>query len=126
MSPAFRHSHNSARAISLSQFCKLIWFVNMLILPILAVVLSLLNVAAARAEKPAYVTPNAVQSGSLLLQSSEAGQYVEAPRLATDFNIDVSGPTARARLSQVLKTRPAAGSKGFMSSLCPKTVRSIP
>ena len=108
MSPAFRHSHNNARAISLSQFCKLIWFVNMLILPILAVVLSLLNVASARAEKPAYVTPNAVQSGSLLLQSSEAGQYVEAPRLATDFDIDVSGPTARARLSQVFEN-PTSG-----------------
>lgn len=106
MSPAIRHSHRPhgrTRAISLSRFCKLVWLVNMMILPILAVVLSLLNVASARAEKPTYVTPNAVQSGSLLLQSSEAGQYVEAPRLATDFNIDVSGPTARARLSQVFE-----------------------
>jgi Ca-activated chloride channel family protein len=75
----------------------------MLILPILAVALSLLNMASARAETPAYMTPNAVQSGSLLLQSGEAGQYVEAPRLATDFNIDVSGPTARARLSQIFE-----------------------
>ncbi|MDM7850154.1 marine proteobacterial sortase target protein [Pseudochrobactrum kiredjianiae] len=103
MSPAIRHSRNNATAISLSQFCKLIWFVNMLILPILAVTLSLLNMASARAETPAYLTPNAVQSGSLLLQSGEAGQYVEAQRLATDFNIDVNGPTARARLSQVFE-----------------------
>ncbi|MDR2310320.1 MAG: marine proteobacterial sortase target protein [Brucellaceae bacterium] len=103
MSPAIRHSRNNVRAVSFSQFCKLIWFVNMLILPILAVALSLLNMASARAETPAYMTPNAVQSGSLLLQSGEAGQYVEAPRLATDFNIDVSGPTARARLSQVFE-----------------------
>ena len=103
MSPAIRQSHNNTRAISLSQFCKFIWFVNMLLLPVLAVVLSLLNVASARAEQPAYVTPNAVQSGSLLLQSGEAGQYIEAPRLASDFNIDVSGPTARARLSQVFE-----------------------
>ncbi len=103
MSPAIRHSRNNANAISLSQFCKLIWFVNMLILPILAVALSLLNMTSARAETPAYVTPNTVQSGNLLLQSSEAGQYVEAPRLATDFDIDVSGPTARARLSQVFE-----------------------
>jgi Ca-activated chloride channel family protein len=103
MSPAIRHSRSNANAVSLSQFCKLIWFVNMLILPILAVALSLLNMASARAETPAYMTPNAVQSGSLLLQSGEAGQYVEAPRLATDFNIDVSGPTARARLSQIFE-----------------------
>lgn len=103
MSPAIRHSHHSVRAISLSQFCKLIWFVNMLILPILAVVLSLLNVASARAETPAYLTPNAVQSGSLLLQGNKEGQYVEAPRISTDYNIDVSGPTARARLSQIFE-----------------------
>ena len=103
MSPAIRTSRNNANAISLSQFCKLIWFVNMLILPILAVALSLLNMASARAETPTYLTPNTVQSGSLLLQSGEAGQYVEAPRIATDFNIDVSGPTARARLSQVFE-----------------------
>lgn len=103
MSPAIRTSHHHAKAISLAQFCKFIWLVNMLILPVLAVVLTLFNIASARAETPAYVTPNAVQSGSLLLQSSEAGQYIEAPRLATDFNIDVSGPTARARLSQVFE-----------------------
>lgn len=103
MSPATRHSHTNATTITLSQFCKLIWFVNMLLLPVLAVVFSLLNMASARAEIPAYVTPNAMQSGSLLLQSREAGQYIEALRLATDFNIDVSGPTARARLSQVFE-----------------------
>lgn len=103
MSPAIKPSRNNANAVSLSQFCKLIWFVNMLILPILAVALSLINMASARAETSAYMTPNTVQSGSLLLQSGEAGQYVEAPRLATDFNIDVSGPTARARLSQVFE-----------------------
>ncbi|QWK79555.1 marine proteobacterial sortase target protein [Ochrobactrum sp. BTU1] len=106
MSPASRHSHRphpQAHAVRLSQFCKLIWLVNMTILPILAVIVSLLNVVSARAEKPDYVTPNAMQSGSLLLASSQAGQYVEAPRLATDFNIDVSGPTARARLSQVFE-----------------------
>jgi Ca-activated chloride channel family protein len=33
--------------------------------------------------------------GSLLLRDGE--QYVEAPRLATDIDITVSGPTSRAR-----------------------------
>lgn len=103
MSFAIRQSHRSKRAISLSQFCKFIWFVNMLILPLLAVVLSLFNVSSARAEKLTYLTPNAVQSGSLLLQSNKTGQYVEAPRLKTDYNIDVSGPTARARVSQIFE-----------------------
>jgi len=103
MSTAYKHTSSNEGAIALSQFCKVIWLMNMLILPILAVIFSLLNIATARAEEPAYLTPNAVQSGSLLLQSNEEGQYIEAPRLATDYNIDVSGPTARARLSQVFE-----------------------
>ncbi len=37
--------------------------------------------------------------GSLLLRDSE--QYVEAPRLATDIDITVSGPTSRARVTQI-------------------------
>lgn len=103
MLPAYRHLHASEKSTRLSHFCKAIWLMNMLILPIVAVILSLLNIASARAEKPAYLTPNAVQSGSLLLQSSKEGQYIEAPRLTTDYDIDVSGPTARARLSQIFE-----------------------
>src|SRR3984893_12276370 len=37
--------------------------------------------------------------GSLLLRDGE--QYVEAPRLATDIDITVSGPTSRARVTQI-------------------------
>jgi len=37
--------------------------------------------------------------GSLLLRDGE--QYVEAPRLATDIDITVSGPTLRARVTQI-------------------------
>src|SRR5215468_2132719 len=37
--------------------------------------------------------------GSLLLRQGE--QYVEAPRLATDIDIAVSGPTSRARVTQI-------------------------
>src|SRR5579871_2303281 len=37
--------------------------------------------------------------GSLLLRDGE--RYVEAPRLATDVDITVSGPTARGRLTQI-------------------------
>ena len=34
-------------------------------------------------------------------QSSEDGRYVEAPRLGTDIDLMVSGPTARARVTQM-------------------------
>src|SRR5260370_2755625 len=37
--------------------------------------------------------------GSLLLRDGE--QYVEAPRIASDIDITVSGPTSRARVTQI-------------------------
>src|SRR5258706_2249626 len=40
--------------------------------------------------------------GSLLLRDGE--QYVEAPRIASDINITVSGPTSRARVTQIFNT----------------------
>lgn len=46
------------------------------------------------------VRPNDVNSGTLLLPSKREGFYVEAPRLATSVNIDISGPIARATVIQ--------------------------
>src|SRR5690606_6870204 len=37
---------------------------------------------------------------ALLFKSTEPGKYVPAPLLATDVKIDVSGPIARARVTQ--------------------------
>jgi Ca-activated chloride channel homolog len=51
-------------------------------------------------DRLAFVTPNDMQAGSLLLKSSEGGKYLEAPRVATDFNVTISGPTARTVLTQ--------------------------
>lgn len=103
MSPATSLSNHSIRGGVLSRFCSFVWLCNMALLPALAVIFCLLQIAQARAETPGLVTPNEVQSGSLLLETSEAGRYVEAPRLATDVNLDVSGPTARARLTQAFE-----------------------
>ncbi len=41
-----------------------------------------------------------MRSGALLLKS-EDGRYVEAPLVATDVDLVVSGPTARARVTQI-------------------------
>lgn len=49
------------------------------------------------------VTPNGVNMGSLLLPSREPGYYVEAPRLKTDVQIDVSGPILRTKVTQRFK-----------------------
>ncbi len=103
MSPAISLSNHSIGGGGLSRFCSFVWLCNMALLPALAVIFCLLQIAQARAETPGLVTPNEVQSGSLLLETSEAGRYVEAPRLATVVNLDVSGPTARARLTQAFE-----------------------
>ena len=68
----------------------------------LAFVLALTIFGQARAgeAKLALVTPNDVKAGSLLLKSKDEGKYLEAPRLATDFNVTVSGPTARTIVTQ--------------------------
>jgi len=60
--------------------------------------------AGARAETevarlPAVASLTQVRAGSLLLRDGE--RYVEAPRVATDIDITVSGPTSRARVTQI-------------------------
>ncbi len=68
----------------------------------MAIVLLLSIFGQARAGEPklAFVTPNDMQAGSLLLKSNRDGKYLEAPRVATDFNVTVSGPTARTVVTQ--------------------------
>lgn len=63
----------------------------------------LLTVAAkadGAAARNGLVTLDDVQSGTLLLKSKEPGKYVPAPLLATDAKIEVTGPMARARVTQ--------------------------
>jgi Ca-activated chloride channel homolog len=47
-----------------------------------------------------FVTPAEMRSGSLLLKG-EGDRFVEAPLVATDADITVSGPTARGRITQI-------------------------
>lgn len=75
---------------------------------LLSLLLAVLTLAvggrAARAETgPALVTPGEMQSGALLFRANEKGRYVEAPRLGTDVDLTVSGPTARAHVTQVFQ-----------------------
>jgi Ca-activated chloride channel family protein len=57
--------------------------------------------------KPVFTTPGEARAGSLLLKSNDqqrnadAGRFVEAPRLGTDIDLVVSGPTIRARVTQM-------------------------
>jgi Ca-activated chloride channel homolog len=49
---------------------------------------------------PAFVTPADMRSGALLLRG-ENDRYVEAPLVGTDVDLAISGPTARAHVTQI-------------------------
>jgi len=49
------------------------------------------------------VAPEAMQTGSLLLRDGTTGAYVEAVRLGADYDVTISGPTARVRVTQAFR-----------------------
>ncbi|MGK2740155.1 marine proteobacterial sortase target protein [Tepidicaulis sp. LMO-SS28] len=49
---------------------------------------------------PRTVTPNDMGTGGLLLKTKEPGRYIEAPLVAADVDIDITGPIARTRVTQ--------------------------
>ncbi len=55
---------------------------------------------SATAYAAGIVTPSQMGTGALLLKTPEPGRYVEAPHLASDFDITVSGPVARTTITQ--------------------------
>src|SRR3569833_2089608 len=69
---------------------------------IAAFFLNLQPIRAADSPNPAFVKPNDVRSGSLLLKTGD-DNYADATRLGIDVDITVSGPTARARITQVFR-----------------------
>jgi Ca-activated chloride channel family protein len=81
--------------------------VNLILLMVLAIAAIFAGFPRARAATvPIHVTPGEMRSGALLLR--EGDRYVEAPRLGTDIDLTVSGPTARARVTQIFNN-PTAG-----------------
>ena len=52
------------------------------------------------ASAPGLVRPNDMNTGGLLLPSKTDGYFVEAPRLSSDVDIDISGPIARVKVTQ--------------------------
>ena len=74
-------------------------FVDRILLASLFVVA--LSISSAKAEsEPRLVSLDETATGSLLFRSTEPGRFIEAPRLATDVVISVSGPIARTRVTQ--------------------------
>jgi len=77
--------------------------IHLLLLSVLAIaaILAALPLARAAAEQsPAHMRPSEARSGTLLLRR-EGDRFSEAPLVATDVDMTVSGPTARARVTQL-------------------------
>ena len=71
---------------------------------IAVILVAALSISSAKAEsEPRLVTPDDATTGALLIRSSEPGRFIEAPSLATDVFISVSGPIARTRVTQRFK-----------------------
>ncbi len=75
---------------------------------LLLIVLAIFTNQAQAGPSLKLVTPSEMRSGALLFGSGEEGRYVQAPLLGTDIDIQVSGPTARARITQRFRN-PASG-----------------
>lgn len=75
------------------------YFDRVLLAIALILALSLSGADAAQGA-PRLIKPGEATSGVLLLPSRQDGLYVEAPMLASDVEISVSGPIARTRLTQ--------------------------
>lgn len=72
-------------------------FMYRLLLTLMSLIAMTLGAAAG------FVAPSQMGTGALLLDTNEPGKYVEAPRVATDFDITITGPIARTRLTQQFK-----------------------
>src|SRR5262249_293657 len=71
----------------------------LIVLAIAAIFVAAPRPRAAAAASPVQATPGEMRSGALLLRDGD--RFIEAPRLGTDIDLTVSGPTARARVTQV-------------------------
>src|SRR6266700_2488622 len=66
-----------------------------------ALFLSFEPVWSAQGQPVAFVKPADARSGSLLLKTDDG--YTDAIRLGTDVDLTVSGPTIRARVTQIFR-----------------------
>jgi Ca-activated chloride channel family protein len=67
-----------------------------------SVALAISPAQAAQAQPAAFIKPGDARSGSLLLKNGD-NTYADATRLGIDVDITVSGPTLRARVTQLFR-----------------------
>ena len=64
------------------------------------IVLILFPIAALAESVPRLVSLDDANSGALMLKTDEPGRYIEAPLVATDIKVDITGPLARTTITQ--------------------------
>jgi Ca-activated chloride channel family protein len=72
---------------------------RLIVFVLMACAILLTGLASAHADSRT-VRPGDARSGTLLFKAVEENRYVEAPLVGADVDITVSGPTARARITQ--------------------------
>lgn len=95
------HAAVAAPSPDWSRLAGILLHVMVLVLAACAALMVPHRAAQAQERQAGFATPGEMKSGALLLHTGEAGRYVEAPRLDTDVDVTVSGPTARARVTQL-------------------------
>ncbi len=100
----FLNDEITTRALRSRQRNGVVWIAATVLVACMMTVLGLAASAFAgtpdNSVREGLVTPNDMNMGSLLFPSKEPGYFVEAPRLKTDVEIDVSGPILRAKVTQ--------------------------
>ena len=94
------HPEEPARGGRLEGWAVAIQLFLLSVLAIAAILAALPRARAAADQSPVYVRPGEERSGALLLRR-DGDRFVEAPLVATDVDMTVSGPTARARITQL-------------------------
>src|SRR5258708_2605456 len=93
-----------------SGLSRIIWLVLFCVMQALAVILvgfaalfvSFEPAWSAQGQQLAFAGPADIRSGTLLLKN-DGDRTTEAPRLGIDVDLTVSGPTVRARVTQIFK-----------------------
>ena len=104
-SAAIHPAGEPRRPIALEQtMLRVLRSLAAILLGIAAFFVSFERVQAADSPAPAAFKPSDMRTGSLLLRSEgETGGYADATRLGIDVDLTVSGPTIRARVTQIFR-----------------------
>jgi Ca-activated chloride channel family protein len=77
--------------------------ITAIVVVIAAFFVSLQARGEAQTLSPSQLLPSQMKTGSLLIRSGEDSYYAEAPRLGADYDLTVSGPTIRGRVTQIFQ-----------------------